>query len=124
MEEKYSCCETSVVGPPLTLPLMVSPLCSRATGALCSRFSSICQAMTVMLPTRSLSADLTHSDTRSAMTFFMFIILPRLCPHLRVKCSLWCLSCSSSLTENMDEPSMYICDSMQDLKVLRQILTG
>lgn len=29
--------------------------------------------------------------------------------YLRVRCSLWCLSCSSSFTENMDEPSMYIC---------------
>ena len=30
--------------------------------------------------------------------------------YLRVRCSRWCLSCSSSFTENMDEPSMYICD--------------
>ena len=49
----------------LPLPLTVSPLCSRATGALCSRFSSICQAMTVMFPTRSFSADLTHRDIKS-----------------------------------------------------------
>lgn len=28
--------------------------------------------------------------------------------YLRARCSLWCLSCSSSFTENMDEPSMYI----------------
>lgn len=49
----------------LTLPLTVSPLCSRATGALCSRFSSICQAMTVMFPTRTFSADLTHRDIKS-----------------------------------------------------------
>lgn len=49
-------------------------------------------------------------------------MLAQLRPHLRVRCSLWYLSCSSSFTENMDEPSMYICHSMQDLKVLCQIL--
>lgn len=50
-----------------TLPLTVSPLCNLATGALCSRFSSICQAMTVMLPTRSFSADLTNQATTKSV---------------------------------------------------------
>lgn len=40
----------------LTLPLTVSR--DRVTGGRWSDFSSICQPITVMLPTRSLSADL------------------------------------------------------------------
>lgn len=40
----------------LTLPLMVSG--DLVTGGLWSVFSSICHPITVMLPTRSLSADL------------------------------------------------------------------
>lgn len=67
----------------LTLPLTVSPLCNLATGALCSRFSSICQAITVMFPTRSLSADLTHRNTKSGQR-------PR--THIwHANCSVLCL---------------------------------
>lgn len=33
--------------------------------------------------------------------------------YLRARWSLWCLSCSSSFTENMAEPSMYICHIKQ-----------
>lgn len=43
-------------GGMLTLPLTVSR--DRVTGGRWSDFSSICQPITVMLPTRSLSADL------------------------------------------------------------------
>lgn len=43
----------------LTLPLMVST--ARVTGGRWSDFSSICQPITVMLPTRSLSADLPRA---------------------------------------------------------------
>ena len=43
----------------LTLPLTVSR--DRVTGGRWSDFSSICQPMTVMLPTRSLSADLQQA---------------------------------------------------------------
>lgn len=43
----------------LTLPLMVSR--DRVTGGLSSDFSSICQPITVMFPTRSLSADLQQA---------------------------------------------------------------
>lgn len=45
---------------PLTLPLTVSR--DRVTGGCWSDFSSICQPITVMLPTRSLSADLQQAS--------------------------------------------------------------
>ena len=63
--------EAGNVSVSLTRPFTVSLLCNLATGALCSRFSSICQAMMVMFPMRSFSTDLTVSHTHPVIRHYL-----------------------------------------------------
>lgn len=57
----------------LTLPLMVSG--RGVSGARCSLFSSSCQAITVIFPTRTFSAELRHNEITLTLSYILILHL-------------------------------------------------